>query len=103
MLSVVSVPVVLYWDLSPVSKTDMFTMYSMMTPFCDSTEGGIQFIERGPGVYWNHGNVVWRSRRSYERERGKGGGNRKDWREKGGEGRGKDAGGREGGRKEGEE
>ncbi len=46
MLSVVSVPVVLYWDLSPVSKTDMFTMYSMMMPFCDSTEGGIQFIER---------------------------------------------------------
>ncbi len=46
MLSVVSVPVVLYWDLSPVSKTDMFTMYSMMMPFCDLMEGGIQFIER---------------------------------------------------------
>ena len=35
-------PVVVRWNCSPVSVTDMFTTYAVMTPFCPEAGGGVQ-------------------------------------------------------------
>ena len=46
MLREVAFPVALCWNISPVSWTETFTMYSVMMPFCAGAGGGFQLTRR---------------------------------------------------------